>query len=117
MQPLDGRGALSDGIGGVLREIAYRYLVSPLHRAAIDWELPVHLVDVSCRVAHERLQQRGLARTVAPDQRNFFSALDIRREGLDHFQVTVRFCDPLAFEHVASRRRLPVKTDIWPRDT
>src|ERR1700730_7079672 len=98
----------------VLREIANSHFVSPLYRARIDGKFPVHVVNVPCRVAHERFEERSLARTVAPDQRDFFAALDVRSEGQYHFQIAIRFREALALERVASRRRLHVKTDIRP---
>ena len=59
-------------IGVVLREIADGYFVAPLHVAAIDRKLAVRVVDISGRVANQRLQQRGFARAVAARSARFF---------------------------------------------
>ena len=65
VQPFDGSRAFLDGVGVVLREVTDRHFVAPLHVAAIDLEMLVPIVNVSGRVADQRFQQRGLARTVA----------------------------------------------------
>ena len=51
----------------VLREVAYHHFVPPFHCAAVDREFAVCIVNVPCRVTHQRLQERGFARTRLTD--------------------------------------------------
>ena len=107
---------LTIDVGVILREISDGDVVPPHDRAAVDRKLPVGIVDEAGRVADQRFQQRGLARAVAADQRDFFAALDIGRERLDHFHAVVGFRDALDFQRMAARMLVHLKADVRTGD-
>src|SRR5271167_3025440 len=100
MQPLDRGHALGDGIGVILREISNRYFVTPHHRTAIDRKLPVASIHLASRVQEQRSQKRGLARTVAPHQRDSLAARDASRKAIDYFEVIVNLRQSLNFQRM-----------------
>src|ERR1700739_3210121 len=89
LQPLDRGLALVDGIGVVLREVAYGHLRPPDHSTAIDRKLALSIVDVAGGPANQRLQQRRLPRAVTAYQRDLFFPGDIGCEALNDLETVV----------------------------
>src|SRR5206468_334509 len=77
MQPLDRRQSLLDRTGVILRKVSDRYFMTPPDRAAID--IAGRCLHVGCR-RQQRLQERGLALSVATDQDHLLPSIDDRAE-------------------------------------
>src|SRR5438045_4065469 len=65
VQPLHGRGTARDGIGMVLREVAYRHLVAPDDKPGVHVKVPVGILYEAGRAANQRFQESGFAHAVA----------------------------------------------------
>src|SRR5258706_15455688 len=57
------------------------------------------------------MEQRGLARTVAPDESDLLSAIHLRGDAAQYVILTIGFVKPIDLQHMLARRPLLLELD------
>src|SRR5258707_3759077 len=95
----------------VLAKVSALHFVTPLDLARVA-ALGFHFVRADpWSAGQQRLDQRGLARTVASNQDNLLAAFNLRGKAIDHLEIAISLRHTLKLQRMLAGRTVQGKLD------